>query len=124
MTDTVLTYKLLADMQEVIQKIDTMDAPKPLHDNYDFSWQRPQPLNLCGMKIINSSFIKPEHVGDNINVIPISKNRSRRVFKKLCKRRRARARPILVDVAYVFNGNIVASPKIVNQMNSIYKIEI
>lgn len=118
MTDSVLTYEsFLADMRKAMSKLATVEVAKP-------SWQRPDPFSFYGMKIINSPAIKPEYVGDHIDVIPISKNRSRRTFKKLCKRRRQNCKPMLVDVAYVFNGNIVASPRAVNQMNSIFKIEL
>ena len=125
MTDSVLTYEsFLADMRKAMLKLDTIDVPKLLPGEYENYYSRPSAHNFCGMRVINSPFIKPEHVGDYIDAIPVSKNRSKRIFKKLCKRRRDNCKPILVDIAYVFNGDIVASPKIVTQLNSLYKIEL
>lgn len=63
-------------------------------------------------------------MADEIDEIPLSKHRSRRIFKKLCKRRRENARPKKVDMAYVFNGNMIVSPRVNDAIRQAFEIRI
>jgi hypothetical protein len=53
-----------------------------------------------------------EEIGAHIDVIPISRHRSRRIWKKLIKRRRATARPMWRPVAFRLGGFLFVHPAI------------
>jgi len=102
---STLTYEgLVADLDRIKREL-----AMPAKDPVVYSNVAAPPLiggmpSFGGIRVFESPFIEPIHVSDEITEIPISKNRSRRIFKKLCKRRQANARPIKQDVAYVLMG--------------------
>ena len=55
--------------------------------------------------VVPDHLLPKEHVGHRVNLIPISRHRSRRVFKKLCHRRRRAAAPIMQDQAFIIGNN-------------------
>ena len=125
MADSVLTYEsFLADLQRIKRDLFMPDLdPGPIYPSFNAPSFLGKVPALGGMQIIRSDVIEPVHVGDEIDQIPISKHRSRRVFKKLCKRRRANARPIKRDVAYVFNGQMFMSPRAMDACKQAFRIE-
>ena len=74
------------------------------------------PSLFGGMRWVESPAIEPVLVGHHIDMIPESRNRSRRVFKKLAKRRRANAKPMRQHYAYVMGGQMFVPTMMAHQL--------
>ena len=69
-------------------------------------------MHFAGMPIIVSDRVAPELVGHEFDPIRWTRHRSWRVWRKLCKRRRATAREKLEHRAYIFHDRIVMHPEL------------
>jgi hypothetical protein len=70
-----------------------------------------------GVPIIVSPHLPLDHVGHEIEAIPLTRQpRSKRLWKKLRQRRQRRARPIMQDTAIVIGGRMFVSPRMAREM--------
>jgi hypothetical protein len=78
------------------------------------------PSQLGGILVHHSPHLPKDHIGHWIETIPITRQpRSKRLWKKLRQRRQRRARPMLVDVAYMVGGQLFAPPVLMRQLREI-----
>jgi len=71
---------------------------------------------IGGMRIVTTPHAI-EHIADEITVIPISKNRSRRVWKKLRQRRMRNAAKIMQPLCYKAGDTLFMHPSIEQKLS-------
>lgn len=72
-------------------------------------------MNPFGVQIISDPRLT-KYTHDQIDLIPVSRNRSRRVWKKLVQRRRNDARPVHTPQAIQIGGRLIAHPRIIDEL--------
>jgi hypothetical protein len=70
-------------------------------------------LHNYGIPIVENPYIQPQHVGHQIDIIPITRQpRSKRLWKKIKQRRQRNAKPILEDQIIMMGGKMFMHPRV------------